>query len=112
MTYNKNQESAIDTIERMRIARIGSRAKWKKLTRKIQGNIELDANEMGYLASFSKIYGNAEVTRRSKMLHVRLSKEDDRPRCSTCGTESEFYCNQNDAYFCSIHVIGHDENER
>ena len=47
----------------------------------------------------------------SRTIHVRLYPEDRRPKCDECGDVSQYYCCMNDRYFCSTHVLGHDENE-
>ena len=51
------------------------------------------------------------VDARVIVIDGRLSEKDGRPPCKTCKEKSEFYCNMNDEYFCTIHVVGHDENE-
>jgi len=40
-----------------------------------------------------------------------LSKQDEKPPCKVCGENALYYCNMNDQYFCTIHLVGHDENE-
>jgi len=104
--------AAIEMIERMKLARIGEYDRWERLAKKIRGGQALEEGEAAYLARFARIYRDSGVTSRSRILHVRLSEEDQRPKCLTCGERSEFYCNQNDAYFCAAHIVGHDENER
>ena len=47
----------------------------------------------------------------SKFYHHKLSTEDERPICSLCDKLSHYYCIMNDKYYCSNHVLGHDENE-
>ena len=110
--YSIDPKTTIDLIERMKAARVGDYAKWQRLSGKIRKGRSLDADEINYFATFARIYKNSTITARSGILHVRLSKEDEKPKCMVCGEESAFYCNQNDAYFCGTHVIGHDENER
>ena len=45
------------------------------------------------------------------MFHTKLSELDEKPPCKECGEKSKFYCNMNDQYFCTTHIVGHDENE-
>ena len=48
---------------------------------------------------------------RSRYYHRKLSIEEPKPKCAMCESDSRYYCNMNDQYFCEIHVIGHDDNE-
>ncbi len=109
--YDVNPEYTIDIIEQLKAAKIGNYTKWKKLIKKIQNYEKLNEAEISYLTTFTRVYKNSKITARSKILHVKLSKEDQRPKCQSCEEKSDFYCNQNDAYFCKTHIIGHDNNE-
>ncbi len=109
--YEMDAKATAEIIERMKASRIGNYAKWNILIKKIRNDEELSATDANYLSNFTRIYKSSRVTAHSRILHLRLSDEDPRPKCQQCGKRSEFYCNQNDAYFCRIHVIGHDENE-
>ncbi len=110
--YDTDPKATIELIERMKLARIGEHARWERMAKKIRGSQVLEGGEVAYLARFARVYNDSGVTSRSRILHVRLSEEDQRPKCLACGEKSEFYCNQNDAYFCATHIVGHDENER
>ena len=101
----------LDIIERMKLAKIGEYKKWEKIINKIKKEQDLLPSEMEYFSNFTRIYKNSSTTHRSKIYHTRLSEHDERPPCQTCGDISEFYCNMNDQYFCTIHVVGHDDNE-
>ena len=105
-------ESTVELIERMKFARIGKYDKWQKIIKKLQNQEKLNRYEEDYFMRFTRIYKNSKISSRSKTIHVKLSNEDYKPKCQTCEEYSEFYCNQNDAYFCVNHIVGHDENER
>ena len=47
----------------------------------------------------------------NRFYHRKLANEDEKPVCSLCNQISHYYCTMNDAYYCSNHVLGHDENE-
>jgi len=110
--YDVDPKTTIELIERMKVAKVGEYDRWVKLAKKIKGRQALEEDEIDYLARFARTYRGPGVTSRSRILHVRLSEEDQKPKCLMCGEKSEFYCNQNDAYFCAAHIVGHDENER
>ena len=101
----------LDIIERMKLAKIGEYKKWEKIINKIKKEQDLLPSEMEYFSNFTRIYKNSNTAHRSKNYHIRLSEHDVRPSCQMCGKSSEFYCNMNDQYFCTIHVVGHDDNE-
>lgn len=106
---NLDREKTIEIIERLKLAKIGEYEKWQILIKKLNGGKQLNAEELGYFSTLTRIYKNSNVSARSKIYHVKIS-EDDKP-CETCGKESSFYCNMNDAYYCVLHIVGHDENE-
>lgn len=106
-----DKKDTISIIEKLNQSHIGNPRLWKKISRKISNNLELTDKESEYFAMQTRIYKGGTVTRRSKIYHTKLGKDDEKPACSECGQESLFYCNMNDAYFCPVHVIGHDENE-
>ena len=110
--YHTDPDATTELIQRMRLARMGDYTKWKKLVRKINNHQMFTEEEMSYFTMYARMYKKSKTTARSRILHVRLSEEDTKPKCQSCRRRSEFYCNQNDAYFCSIHIVGHDENER
>ncbi len=113
MTSNDvDPRGTIELIERMKLARVGEHARLERLAKKIRNMQALGEDEVEYLARFARVYNGSGVTSRSRILHVRLSEEDQRPRCQVCEEKSEFYCNQNDVYLCAAHIVGHDENER
>lgn len=105
-------DATADLIERVRSSGVGERGRWDRMARRVRRGGALSGEDAAYLSSFARIYGDSGVTPRSRMLHTRLSAEDAKPRCASCGRASEFYCVQNDAYFCGVHVVGHDSNER
>jgi hypothetical protein len=84
-------EKTLEVIERMKLAKIGEYKKWKIIIKKIKNEQPLNQGELEY--------------------YTNLSKEDEKPPCKECGEDSQYYCNMNDQYFCTIHVAGHDENE-
>ena len=108
----QDKKRTLEMIQRMQFARIGEYSKWKSMIKKLENDGDLNAEELGYVSSLARIYKDAGVTHTSGILHTRLSEEDKKPPCISCGEESLFYCNMNDAYYCMTHVIGHDENER
>ena len=54
---------------------------------------------------------NKPVLMENKFYHRKLTTEDKKPVCSLCNQISIYYCTMNDAYYCSNHILGHDENE-
>ena len=108
---NLAKKKTLELIERMKLAKIGEYSKWESLIKKINKDEQLNSEELGYFTSLTRIYKESKVTSRSKIYHMKLSEHDKKPPCKSCGEESLFYCNMNDAYYCGTHVIGHDENE-
>jgi hypothetical protein len=106
-----NNKDILDLIERMKLAKIGEYQRWKKIIKKINCDEALDDEDSKYFSTLTRIYKDFKISERSKIYHTKLSKEDSKLPCKTCGEESLFYCNMNDAYFCQVHVVGHDENE-
>ena len=111
MNHPIDASKTLDIIERMKLAKIGEYKKWESIIKKIKKEQELLPSELEYFSNFTRIYKNSRTTFRSKIYHMRLSEHDIRPPCEMCGGNSEFYCNMNDQYFCTTHVVGHDENE-
>ncbi len=106
-----DREKTLQLIERMKLAKIGEYSKWGSLTKKLNKGEDLNAKELEYFSSITRIYKESKITSRSKIFHMKLTEHDVKPPCKSCGEESLFYCNMNDAYYCTIHVVGHDENE-
>ncbi len=106
-----DKKKTLELIQRMKLAKIGEYSRWEPLIKKLNRDEELSAEELGYVSSFTRIYKDSKITPRSKIFHVKLSEHDQKPPCKACGEESLFYCNINDEYYCTIHVVGHDENE-
>lgn len=111
MNHSIDTAKTLDIIERMKLARIGEYKKWEAMIKKIKKEQDLLPSEMEYFSNLTRIYKNSGTIFRSKIFHTRLSERDTRPPCEMCGENSEFYCNMNDQYFCTIHVVGHDDNE-
>ncbi len=106
-----DSEKTIEIIEKMKLANIGKYRKWESMIKKIKNNQTLNPEELEYYSNITRIYKNSSITSRSKIFHTKLSELDEKPPCKECGKDSLFYCNMNDEYFCTIHVVGHDENE-
>lgn len=106
-----DSKKTIEIIERLKLAKIGEYKKWESLIKKIQKNVSLNPDEIAYFTNFTRIYKDAQISHRTKAYHTKLSENDVKPPCKECKSESLYYCNMNDAYFCSIHVVGHDDNE-
>ncbi|NND87031.1 MAG: hypothetical protein HKM23_06900 [Nitrosopumilus sp.] len=106
-----DSKKTLEIIERMKMAKIGQYDKWEKIIKKIKKEQELNAEELGYYSNLTRIYKDSKITSRSKIFHSKLSEYDEKPPCKTCGEKSQYYCNMNDQYFCTVHVVGHDENE-
>jgi len=106
-----DSEKTLEIIERMKLAKIGNYKKWESIIKKIMNNQSLNPGELEYYSNLTRIYKNSNITSRSKLYHTKLSELDEKPPCNTCGENSIYYCNMNDLYFCTIHVVGHDENE-
>lgn len=111
MNHPFDSQKTIDIIERMKLAQIGEYKKWEEIIKKIKKEENLSPSDLEYFSNFTRIYKNSRKNFRSKNYHTRLSNLDEKPPCKSCGGESQFYCNMNDEYFCTIHVVGHDENE-
>ena len=111
MPESLDRGKTVELIERMKLAKIGDYKKWELLIKKINRSYDLTQEELEYFASLTRIYKESKITHRSKIFHTKLSEHDKKPPCKSCGEESLFYCNMNDAYYCMVHVVGHDENE-
>jgi len=106
-----DSQKTLEVIERMKLAKIGEYDKWEAIIKKIENQQSLNPKEMEYYTSLTRIYKDSTISSRSKIYHAKLSKQDEKPPCKLCGKNSLYYCNMNDQYFCTIHVVGHDENE-
>ena len=106
-----DQKKTLELIQRMKLAKIGDYKKWESLIKKINLGLGLNDEELMYFSSLTRIYKDSKVTSRSKIYHIKLSDQDKKPPCKMCANESLFYCNMNDSYFCTAHVVGHDDNE-
>ena len=106
-----DSQKTLEVIERMKLAKIGEYHKWEVIIKKIKKEQPLDSEELEYYTILTRIYKDTAITNRSKIYHTKLSKQDEKPRCKICGDSALYYCNMNDQYFCTIHVVGHDENE-
>jgi len=104
-------QKTLEVIERMKLAKIGKYNKWKAIIKKIKNEQPLTHEDLEYYANLTRIYKDSTITSRSKIYHTKLSKHDEKPPCKVCGNNSLYYCNMNDQYFCTIHVVGHDDNE-
>jgi len=103
-------KKTLEIIQRLKFAKIGEYKKWDKIVKKINDGTSLSDIDYQYISTFSRTYKGQKTT-RSKIYHTKLSDNDERNPCKICGNDSTFYCNMNDEYFCTIHVVGHDENE-
>ena len=106
-----DSKKTVEIIERLKLAKIGKYDKWESLIKKIQNNVNLTADDIAYFTNFTRIYKDGQIFHKTKMYHTKLSENDTKPPCKECGNDSLYYCNMNDAYFCSTHVVGHDDNE-
>jgi len=106
-----DSQKTLEVIERMKLAKIGEYKKWQVIIKKIKNKQSLNPGELEYYANLTRIYKNSNITSKSKMYHTKLSELDEKPPCKICSENSLYYCNMNDQYFCTIHVVGHDENE-
>ncbi len=106
-----DSQKTLEVIERMKLAKIGDYKKWERIIKKIKNDQLLNPGELEYYANLTRIYKNSSITSRSKVYHSKLSEHDEKPPCKVCGENSLYYCNMNDQYFCTIHIVGHDENE-
>ncbi len=111
MGFPIDSKKTLEIIERMKLAKIGKYDKWEKIIKKIKNEQPLNPGEVEYFTNLTRIYKDSRVTSRSKIYHTKLSDQDEKPPCKECGKNSLYYCNMNDQYFCSTHVVGHDENE-
>ncbi|MDH3394855.1 MAG: hypothetical protein OEL52_01725 [Nitrosopumilus sp.] len=106
-----DSEKTLESIERMKIAKIGNYKKWESIIKKIKNEQSLNPGELEYYSNLTRIYKNSNITSRSKLYHTKLSELDEKPPCNICRENSLYYCNMNDLYFCTMHIVGHDENE-
>jgi len=106
-----DHNKTLDIIEGMKLAKIGEYKKWNALIKKIKNKEELNPADLEYFSNITRIYKDSNISVRSKVYHTKLSEYDEKPACKICGNNSAYYCNMNDQYFCTIHVVGHDENE-
>ena len=106
-----DSEKTLEVIERMKLAKIGEYKKWEAIIKKIKNKQSLNPGELEYYTNLTRIYKNSSITSKSKMYHTKLSELDEKPPCKICGENSLYYCNMNDQYFCTVHVVGHDDNE-
>jgi hypothetical protein len=111
MDIQIDAQKTLEIIERMKLARIGDYKKWKAIIKKINSDKPLNPLQTKYFSNMTRIYKNSNVTSRSKIYHTKLSEKDKKPLCKMCANNSTYYCNMNDQYFCTIHVVGHDKNE-
>ena len=111
MDFPINSQKTLEVIERMKLAKIGEYKKWEKIIKKIKNEQPLNQGELEYYSNLTRIYKESSITNRSKVYHTKLSELDVKPPCKECGDNSAYYCNMNDQYFCTVHVVGHDENE-
>jgi len=111
MDIQIDAQKTLEIIEIMKLARIGDYKKWKAIIKKINSDKPLNSLQTEYFSNMTRIYKNSNVTSKSKIYHTKLSEKDKKPRCKMCANNSTYYCNMNDQYFCTIHVVGHDENE-
>lgn len=112
MDFTLDKEKTLEVIERMKLAKIGEYDKWEEIIKKIEKEEPLNQGELEYYTNLTRIYKDSTITSRSKVYHTKLSEQDEKPPCKVCGDDSIYYCNMNDQYFCTVHVVGHDENER
>lgn len=112
MGISIDSKKTLEVIERMKLAKIGEYDKWEKIIKKIKKEEPLNQGELEYYTNLTRIYKDSAITSRSKVYHTKLSDQDKKPPCKVCGENSLYYCNMNDQYFCTVHVVGHDENER
>jgi len=106
-----DSQKTLEIIGRMKLAKIGEYKKWVKIIKKIKNEQPLNLREIEYYTNLTRIYKDSSITSRSKIYHTKLSEQDEKPPCKECGENSLYYCNMNDEYFCTIHVVGHDYNE-
>ncbi|MGB0855901.1 MAG: hypothetical protein ACPGQP_02600 [Nitrosopumilus sp.] len=111
MNNQIDSKRTLEVIERMKHAKIGEYKKWQAIVKKINSEQPLDIEEVEYYTNLTRIYKDSNISKKSKIYHTKLSEQDEKPPCSSCSKNSLYYCNMNDQYFCSIHVVGHDENE-
>lgn len=111
MDKSINFSKTLDIIEGMKLAKIGEYKKWNVMIKKIKNREQLNHSELEYFSNIARIYKDSNIAIRSKVYHTKLSTHDEKPACEVCGHNSAYYCNMNDQYFCTIHVVGHDENE-
>ena len=112
MDFTLDKEKTLEVMERMKLAKIGEYDKWEAIIKKIKKEETLNQRELEYYTNLTRIYKDSAITSRSKVYHTKLSEQDEKPPYKVCGEDSLYYCNMNDQYFCTVHVVGHDENER
>lgn len=111
MKKSYDVEKTLEVIQKLKIANIGKSKKWDSMIKKIKDNVSLNPAELEYYSNLTRIYKDSTITSRTRIYHTKLSEHDERPPCQACGNNSDYYCNMNDQYFCTVHIVGHDENE-
>ena len=106
-----DSQKTLEVIERMKLAKIGEYDKWETIIKKIKNEQPLNPAELEYYTNLTRIYKDSTVASRSKIYHTKLSKQDEKPPCKVSGETALYYCNMNDQYVITNHVVGHDENE-
>ena len=100
-----------DVVKQIELAKTGRYKKWKAVVKKAKRKQELNNKEVKYYSNAAKTDKNTTTIHKSKIYHIKLSEYDEKHPCNLCGENSSYYCNMNDQYFCTVHLVGHDENE-
>ena len=113
MDSNTDTDKTSDRTKRqIELAKTGRYRKWKAAVKKANNKKSTKDGETRYSHPYTAKTHQRSVTAHSnKTYHIRLSEYDEKHPCNLCGEDSTYYCNMNDQYFCTIHLVGHDKNE-
>lgn len=106
-----DSEKTQDTDNQIELAKTGKYKKWKSVVKKSKNKQKLDSKELKNNSGMTKTHEKDVTVHKSKIYHVKLSEYDEKHPCNVCGEDSLYYCNMNDQYFCTVHLVGHDSNE-
>ena len=112
MDSRTDSEKTADAAKQIELAKTGRYKKWKAAVKKAKSRQSAKDKETKYHNPDAANTDRRSVTaHKNKTYHIKLSEHDEKHPCTLCGEDSSYYCNMNDQYFCTIHLVGHDKNE-
>ncbi len=111
MNRSSNSNKTPDTTEQIELAKTGRYRKWKAVVKKAKSRDSTSNKDVMHHPDAASHGKNNVTAHKNKAYHVKLSEHDEKYPCDLCGEDSSYYCNMNDQYFCTVHLVGHDKNE-